>query len=350
MFEDITVESIKEDILGNINDFDTREGSFADILIGPAALEFWKLMQSMNSVIPIAFVDETSGEYIDKRAAEFGLTRKSGTYAKAEVTFSGSDGALIKSGTVILDTDSREFILQSDVTINGTTGTGNVQAAEIGSKYNSEAGSICKMYKAISGVTSVTNESAAEGGTDDETDSSFVQRLYEYWQKPATSGNVYHYKQWALSVEGVGGAKIFPLWNGNGTVKVIICDSNKELASESIINACAAYIEENRPIGADVTVVSAVEKNIEIAMTLLLNGSKTLETITSEVKNSIESYIKSIAFSADTLLYNRIAYIILDNTGVTDYKSLTVNGQTSNIAIADNEIAILGTCEVSGSE
>ena len=41
MYENITPESIEENILRKITEFDTREGSFARTLISPAAYEVW---------------------------------------------------------------------------------------------------------------------------------------------------------------------------------------------------------------------------------------------------------------------------------------------------------------------
>lgn len=62
---------------------------------------------------------------------------------------------------------------------------------------------------------------------DQETDDELRARYYIKIQTPATSGNAYHYRLWSKEVSGVGDAKVYPLWNGNGTVKVLIIDSNK---------------------------------------------------------------------------------------------------------------------------
>ena len=71
------------------------------------------------------------------------------------------------------------------------------------------------------------------------------------------SGNINHYKQWARSVSGVGNAAVLPLWDGNGTVKVVVASEENEPLDEAIVSKVAQYIESVRPIGAEVTVVSA---------------------------------------------------------------------------------------------
>ena len=59
-----------------------------------------------------------------------------------------------------------------------------------------------------------------------------------------------------------------------------------------------------------------------------------------------DEYLKEIAFKASTLLYNKIGYIILDTEGVIDYISLKINGDSTNIAIKDNELVVRGKFEV----
>lgn len=343
MFESYSVEDIKNDILSKITEMDTREGSFANTLISPVSYKIWEMLQSLNAVIPIAFVDETSGEYIDKRAGEFGLKRKKGTKAKANMTFTGKASAVINAGNVFLTDDGYEYILENNVTIasNGK-GEGVVVAMEAGEVYNTPINTITNLYKTLPGLTAVTNSTAAIGGTNDETDESFVNRLYEYWQIPATSGNAFHYKQWAKEVDGVGDAKIFPLWNGNGTVKVIIASSEMLSCGEEIVKNCKAHIEELRPIGATVTVESVLEKSINISCSCTLNGSVSIDDIKLNIEKKVKEYFKNISFNESTLLYNRIGYIVMDTQGVSDFSNLTINDVTENILIADNEVPVLG--------
>lgn len=99
MYEGITPESIKAEIVESLTtDIDTREGSYVDTLIGPVSLEIWKVYTGLNAVLPIAFIDETSGEYIDKKCAEVGITRKKGTKAKVTLRFTGTEGATVPAG------------------------------------------------------------------------------------------------------------------------------------------------------------------------------------------------------------------------------------------------------------
>lgn len=343
MYEDLTVESIKTDIIGRLTtDVDTREGSYTNDMISTVALEIWTALQSLDAVIPIAFVDETSGEYIDKRAAEYGITRKAGTKATADMTFTGTDGTIIPAGKVFLTTDGLQFETDEAVTIASGTATVTATAAAVGDEYNIGAGALTVQLNSLAGLTIFTND-AAEGGSDPETDAALLARLQDFMRNTATSGNVAHYKQWATAVDGVGDAKVIPLWDGAGTVKVLIVGNDKGPVDSAIVTACADYIEANRPIGATVTVISAVALTVNVTADVEIDSSTTLETVEEAFTEALEEYLQSIAFSKYTLVYNRIAYMLLDIPGVTDFNTLTVNSGTVNITIADDEVPVAGT-------
>jgi len=191
--------------------------------------------------------------------------------------------------------------------------------------------------------------SATISGTDIESDEALYNRIIAKVQHPATSGNIYHYEQWALEVNGIGGAKTQDTWNGNGTVRVIVIDSNKQVASSTLVNNVAAHIEENRPVGAIVTTISATAKTINIVVDVQKNSAFTNQQVTDSVTQQISAYIKSLPFKQDTtaqVSYARIGDAIFDSDVVSDYSNLMVNNGVANVSVADTEIAILGTVTV----
>ena len=347
MFEDITPESIKQEILSDITTADTREGSYTNKLVSPTATQIWKNYVAMNALLPIAYVDETSGEYIDKRAVEHGIIRKPGTKAHAELTLTGTDGTVIQAGTIFLTLDGLEYETAGAVTIASGTAAVTANAMEAGESYNVPAGSITNQYNSIGGLSAVTNAAAATGGTDPESDKSLVDRYYNYRQKPATSGNVHHYEQWALEVDGVGAVKVTPLVNGPGTVGVMIVGADRQPVSADVVAACAAHIEENRPIGPEITVESAAALQINVTASVTIESGTTLETVQAEFSEKLDNYLKSIAFVKYQVLFNQIAYILLGIDSVTDYTELKANGGTANITVAADQVPVIGTVTVS---
>lgn len=346
MFDDITPESLKKSILERMETtLEKREGSFLDHLVGPVALEIWKAYQSMNALVPIAYVDETSGLYIDKRCAEYGITRKEGTKARAEITLTGTSGTMVPRGTAFLSEDGLEFDLLEEVRLADGTGSGTVEAKEAGSAYNVHESELTQMVVTLSGLSGWSNGEAS-GGSNAETDGALVERLYSFLQRPATSGNVYHYERWAMEVNGVGAARVTPLWNGPGTVKVLLAGPEMEPVAESVAAAAAEHIEEVRPIGANVTVQSAEGLTIHVACSVVTDGSVTKQQVRSTLEDKLKAYLKELAFAQETVLYNRVAFLLMNVPGVTDFTQLLLNGTTGNVPIGAEQVPVVGEVTV----
>ncbi len=346
MFEEKTPELIKGEILNQmVSDIDKREGSYTSDMVGPVAYELWRMYDSLKALEPMVFVDETSGEYIDRKCADYGIARKPGLKAKTVMTFTGDEGVRIPAKTLFLTEDGLEFETEKTIAISGGQAQATAVARQVGDAFNVPANTIRHQMVSISGLNGISHP-AAQGGADPESDGSLVNRLYAYLRMPATSGNVYHYEQWALAVNGVGGVKVVPLWNGPGTVKVIVVGPNKEPVSEEIQQNCLACIEENRPIGAEVTVVSAEGLTIDIDAQVAIDGSTTAEEVRTAFMANLAQYLQEISFNRYSLLYNRIAFMLLDVPGVVDYQSLSLNGGEANINLADNQVPVLGTVVV----
>lgn len=347
MYENKTYENIKADILEDVTLTDKREGSFVHDMVSPISYELENVYNQFDRMLGIMFLDDSAGEYIDKRGKEYGIIRKEGGYAKGHCTFTGDKNTEIPAGSLCATSGGLLF----EVTEGGVIGESGsvtlpIQAEERGDKYNVLAGYINTLPMDIFGVKSVSNAEKLLGGTERETDQELVERILMRLQAPATSGNIYHYKMWALDVEGVGNAKIFPLDNGPGTVTVLPITSSGRSPDAEIIAAVQAYIEEQRPIGATVTVAAPTEKMINAAATLELLASASLAEIKKEYTALLESYIKSSVFRLSTVDYYKCLSMFYDIAGVVSVKTFTLNGGEENISIGEKEIQVAGTVEV----
>lgn len=337
-------DTIQNRMLQNISDeYDKTEGSFFYDVLKPVAIELENAYKEQESILDKGFVETATGEWLDKKVAEQGLTRKPATKSTTTVTITGSEGTIVNEG-ILVASDTVNFVVKETKTIDATGQVDVlVECEEAGSIGNVPAGSIKYFPVTIAGLTSVTNSQAVTNGYDGETDEELRQRYYDKVRTPATSGNKYHYRNWAKEVLGVGDAKVFPIWNGPGTVKVVIIDSNKTGADSQLVTDVYNYIEDVRPIGATVTVESAIELPININVTLTIDTDNYTESeVINNIENNITEYLKEIAFVEDYVSYAKIGSLILSSEGVLDYSNLTVNGGTSNITIADNEVAVLG--------
>jgi len=343
----MTQEQILSRLLSNISsEFDKSVGSFFYDTQKPLAMELEGIYTKLSEILLNGFAATAKGEYLDKKVAEQGLTRKAATYASGAVTVSGNVGAVISSGDKVAS-DTLVFTVTQTKYIEST---GNVSVGVIcdthGKVGNVPIGAINRFPVTISGLISVTNTSSTSGGFDEESDDELRERYFEKVSLPSTSGSKYHYVMWAKEVSGVGDAKCLPLWNGNGTVKVIIINSDKQTASEDLISEVAAHIEESRPIGAAVTVESAVPLTINISVSLTLANGVTTETATKKITEAVSSYLKKNTFAGTYISYAQIGGCILSVDEVLDYSNLKVNGATSNITVPETSVPVLGVITV----
>ena len=116
-------------------------------------------------------------------------------------------------------------------------------------------------------------------------------------------------------------------------------------ASSELIESVKANIEEKRPIGANVSVVSATEKVVNITANITLAGGYSVEDVKSEFTNKTTEYLKDISFKSSYVSNARLGNLLLDTNGVFDYTEFKINNLSTNIALSDIEVPKLGTIE-----
>lgn len=336
-------EQILSRLLSQISDeFDKTVGSFFYDVDKPLSEQIAIISDRTEEILKNGFALTATGGYLDSKVAEQGIVRKAATNSIVNVSVIGTPGSKISSGDKVAS-DTLIFTVTESATLDDT-GSATVPAkcdtpGRIG---NVPVGAINRFPVTLPGLVSVTNTIAAEDGFDEETDDELRERYFEKVSLPATSGSKYHYIMWAKEIGGVGDAKCLPLWNGNGTVKVIIINSDKGAASDELIAEVAQHIEENRPIGAEVTVESATPLVIDITVSLVLANGYTEETAIEKISESIIKYLQKNAFSGTYISYAQIGGCILNCDAVTDYSDLSLNGGTDNIDIGETEVPALG--------
>ena len=357
MFEDITPEGIKSRILGRLTtNLQTREGSFTNDVVSAMAAEISEVYHAMDGFLPAFYVNENSGQYIEIQAAAVGITRKPGTAAECSIRFTGTDGAVVPAGAIFYTAGGLAFYLQKTVTVTDGVAEGVLQAAHPGDAYNIETGEITVAQHNYSGITSYEND-VALGGTDPESDAALLSRYQASRKRPSTSGNPYHYQQWATEVNGIQAARVISKCDGPGTVKVVLAGKGMLIPDGGAVAAAKQHIDEERPVGPDVTVVAADEYKLDVAATVTIDSTTNIETVRSTLNTAVKDYFYELsqnAFTdnvdlqfetmeqkAYTVFYNRIAFLLLSIPGVSDYSELKLNGETKNIIIPADALPIL---------
>lgn len=354
-----TEEAIRNRMLNNISDeWDKEEGGYIYDSIAPVAIEMVFIGMMVRKVLNLGFAQTTNGTYLDYRAGEHGIYRKEAVFATGNIKITGKVGAKISAGLKVateadttLNIQSVEFITTKDVVIpeDGYI-YAPIKSTIAGNIGNVTSNKIIVLVENNNNITSVINTEPTTGGTDTESDVDLLERYLDYVRTPGTSGNVQDYKQWALSIPGVTAVHVKPLWNGNGTVKVIILGGDDEPATNELVKKVQDYIagdnnlgERQAPIGADVTVVSAEAITININANIVIDKEiTTLEKVQALFKNSVENYLKENAFNSNTIYLSKIGGLLININGVLDYTDLKLNNNTENIPTNDEQVAVTG--------
>ena len=277
-----------------------------------------------------------------------GMIRKYGTYASAILRVVSGSGT-VYAGALFTTASGVDFYAVSD----GTYREGDffpVRAAEPGSAGNVPAGAITQMPVTITGIAMVTNDEAAAGGFDEETDEALRGRYYDDLQHPNNGGNLQAYREWALSVPGVGRVTVVPIAFGLNTVGIWLTDANGDPASDELIAQVQVLIDPNRngdgsgeaPVGAVCTVLAATALPVDISAEITLADGWEEEVVRPAIQDSLTKTVREAALAGEILRYGRLADAILDTEGVLDYRALTVNGETESIRFDARSAPVLG--------
>ncbi|MDR3595093.1 baseplate J/gp47 family protein [Clostridium sp.] len=343
-------------MLGNISDTtDKTEGYIAYDIPSAVSQEMNKALIKMDNLASKFDISNLTGDELASRVYErTGLTRNDATYATTNLTITGNVALSVGQ---LFQTPSRiQFSVNQATTISGT-GAVPVQAVIAGSTGNVPAGQITQMPISISGITSVTNLGASSGGYDAESDSSLLERYYEKLQSPQTGGNIAYFTSLAKDYSGVGDVKVYPTWNGNNTILLVVIDANKLPPSTDFINTMQTVIDPlgttwgqgygTAPYGAFTTVEAATALSINVSFTAVKDTNYSDAQRQTNFENALTNYLQTIAFNASSVSYSKIGALIIDTPGFLDYTNLTVNGST--VAIPLTYASSLTQCPVIGT-
>ena len=334
MFENQTYETIRNRILDNTNiTIDKREGSFLSNMASAISQELAKAYINMSDILSLGFIEDNFDTFLDKRVSEFGVYRKQGSKTIGEIKVEGQDGVTIENGTIV-KANGLYFTVLNDIELPNDNVI-YVEANEVGYKYNLLANTEFELVEKNEKITKLVNEVDFTNGVDIETDEDLRKRFVKVVNNPSTSGNKNHYEEWALEVNGVGRAIVYPLWNGNGTVKVMIVGNDNKPVTDEIVEACKLHISENMPIGCQLTITTPSLLNVSIKANVELKEGYELEDVKLEFEASLNEYLKDVT---NELTYSKVYGLLVNRSGVGDISNLLVNDTNGNITVLEDKI------------
>lgn len=341
MYESMTYDVIMQQMLDRVPDtFDKREGSIIYDALAPAAAELAQLFIQLDVVLNQTFADTATDEYLEKRTSERGITRTPATYAVVEGTFTPNNvdvlGQRFSCGTY-------NYKVTSSTDVSGVY---QLTCETSGKAPNAVSGQLIPINY-INGLETAAITSILIPGEDDESDDSLRERYFDSISSQAFGGNVADYEVKTKAIDGVGGVKVTPVWNGGGTVKLTIIASDYSIPSSALIEKVQTEMESIAPIGHVVTVDGVTGTTINITTEITYQNGWDWSSAGKYIEEAIDEYFLSLAETWDdsTNLVVRISGIeqkILACAGVLDIQNTVLNDATGNIQLGEYEIPVRG--------
>ncbi len=347
MYETFTYEDILQRMLNRIpNTIDKREGSVIFDALAPAAAELVQMYIEADVILNEAFADTASRGYLIKRAAERGVVPKAASHAVVKGVFNINVSVGSRFSLSSLNYKVTEKIADSQFKLEcETAGTGG----------NRNFGTLLPINY-IDGLSYAEVTEILIPGEDDEETEQLRARYFATLDSQAYGGNITDYKEKVNELQGVGGVKVYPVWNGGGTVKLVIINSEYNKPSEELISDIQTRIDpvQNRgngagiaPIGHIVTVEGVGAQTVNIEANISYKPDWTWNDVKGYVERTIDEYFKELSksWSDNENLIVRISQLetrLLNVEGVIDISGTKINALEQNLLLDENCIPVRG--------
>lgn len=333
-------------------DTDTAEGSLYWDNTRPTAMIADRLVSyELTMALMMKFPQFAEGQFLDWHGYPIGVYRRPAISAVGEVTFVGTEGTVIPDGTLVTtigddNEDSYLFRVEKGGVIDVSEQlTLRIEAVEPGLLGIVPAKTIVGVTSSIKGLKSLSNASPTINGAGEEDDDSYRIRILDRNRNKPLSGAKRDYVRWAKEVPGVGDVIVLPLWNGPKTVKVLITDVARDLASSELIATVKNYIdpvdgmgEGVAPIGAVVTIDTLALVPVDLKLSIVLEESYLLADALLNIKRDVDQLLAD----KEVVKYTDVFTAITDTDGVKDHSGLLMNGSIDNIPLSEGERATIG--------
>lgn len=345
------------------DNLDKREGSIIYDALAPVCYLLAQQNIRLQSIYQNTFIAYAQGGALDLRSQEQGLSRYPATYAVKKVYAIGSDGqpttlplgsrfSTISSGNSLIYSITAVYKVD-DVVQPGYYEATCETAGVVGNDY---VGDLI-MVTNLNNVAQATMSDLITPARDEETDDELRTRYLEKVNEKSFGGNIAQYREELKGISGVGAVQIYPVWNGGGTVKLSVIDTNYNLLTDDFLAQLKETIDpENNsgegfglaPIGHKVTIVTPTEVTIDVSATLTLMQGYVLSQVEDGIKSALNDYIKGLrqhwGDGSENNIYSTSVYLarinatILSVEGVANVTNTAINGIGADLILAQSAV------------
>lgn len=374
--EQYTYKYLMSQALSFVDDsLDKREGSIIYDALAPACYVLAGYYMQLYQVVKNSFAVTATGEWLDQRVKESGITRREATAAvkRADFTDDAGQAAVVRIGTRWSTVSSTNPITyrvtaqyeQNDAPVAGAYELTCETLGTIGQEYT---GPIIPV-DFVKGVAAATMSTTLIPGRDAETDDELRERYFDEMSAKAFGGNISDYRNKTREIIGVGDLQIYPVWNGGGTVKLSIVDTAFRAASDEFVQEVQNLIDPVNasgvqgdglgiaPIDHKVTVVAPEEVAVNITASIVLQVPYEVGQVQPAVEQAIEAYMVELRHDwatpnefneyALSVYTSRITAAIVGVPGISNVTNVRLNGAAADITLQQTgqkqQIPVKGT-------
>ena len=309
--DDMTIEDLQTEL---VNDYLTKYKevtgeektlSQADpnrIILYACSLQLYQAFQFIDNAGKQNLLSYSSGNNLDQLASFKGVVRNPATCAETTLRFSVeeslSEDITIPEGTRVLVADDVYFATTEEATISSgnTSVTVSAKCTEVGSAYNGfQVGELTVIVDPIVNVSTVSNTTVSDGGTDEETDDSLAERVFLAPSRYSTAGPEDAYKYWSKQYNS--SIQDIKVTSPEDTCEVdirFVMDGGT-IPSDELITGLSEFLRDNniRPLSDHVTVSAPEVQEYVIDGVYVINASDKgiAETIKASVEEAVQEYI-----------------------------------------------------------
>lgn len=238
-----------------------------------------------------AFVTTATGEYLDYHGIQAGgLSRSPAKFAQGNVNVTAVLGTVIPDSIQFARSDGKIFQSIGTTTVTKSPMTMFVKAMDVGEIYNTDQGATLTPLTTIAGVTScIVATGGLIGGTEEESDDSFRQRILYYKQNPPHGGSPSEYVEWAQTKVGV--TRVFVMratpQPGSVTIYFMMDGVGNGIPTDADVAELLGIFQQLAPEDAEVIVKKPTPQPINVTITGLVPD-------TPDVRNQAVEELKAM--------------------------------------------------------
>lgn len=350
----ITFDSVMADLLAAVPDtVDKREGSVIYDALAPAAAEIVKCYIELDVVMDETFVDTASLYGLMKRCRERAVPIRDASAAVIEAQFTPAEISIPNGAR--FNHDGVNYAVTDRV----SPGVYRLVCEQTGTAGNVSSGFLLPIEYIAGLATSQITSLIVPGEEADDAD-TLRKRYYDSLEGLAFGGNILDYKQRVGLLDGVGGVKVYSVWNGPGTVNLTILGADGKPPSGALVEQVQTAVdpEQNQgkglgiaPIGHTVLVTGARAEPINIQTQITFAEGWEFDTAQSALREAITAYFATLADAwadeaATIVRVSQIESALLALDSVLDVADTKLNGTPANVQLDADAVPSLGTLEV----